>query len=78
MSSGFVYTETVEALVLVINVKERTTFADRAGRKLVLLYFAYRLSESLLFHVMTENACTFQSGRRGCSRQCSFLWCLQR
>jgi hypothetical protein len=74
MSAGFVYTETVEALVLVINVKERTTFTDRAGRKLVSLYFAYRLSESLLFDVMIENPCTFQRRRRGCDRQRNYLW----
>jgi hypothetical protein len=60
MRAGFVYTETVVALVLVIKVKERTTFTDRAGRKLVSLYFAYRLTECLLFDVMIEKRCSFQ------------------
>lgn len=66
ISTGSVYIGNVRALVFDISFKERTVFADRAGRKHVSLYFAYRLSESVLVDVMIEKPCTFQRWRKAC------------
>jgi len=60
MSFSSVYIEPIGTLGPVVEVKERTTFADRFGRHVSFLYFAHRLVESQLLEAATEKLYPFK------------------